>query len=218
MEISGLSSLSGIGGDQNVNSTIAGDFDTFLQLLTTQLRNQNPLDPLDTNQFTQQLVQFTGVEQALKTNEQLETLLLFQSANISTAAAAYIGKTITNEGTTASLSAGQAVWTYELSQPAPNSTISIRNSAGEVVFTDQLPLASGKQDISWDGLDDNGQAQPNGNYKITIDARDANDNSLTIATSVSGIVDSVDLSEADPVLIIGSLRINLSTVTSVSLS
>jgi flagellar basal-body rod modification protein FlgD len=218
MEISGVSSLSGIGGDQNVGATIAEDFDTFLQLLTTQLQNQNPLDPLDTNQFTQQLVQFTGVEQALKTNDQLETLLLFQSANTSTAAAAFIGKTIVNEGTTASLSGGQAVWTYELSQPAPNSTITIRNSAGQTVFTDQVSLAAGKQDISWDGLSDTGEQQPNGTYQITIDARDANDNSLAVATSVSGVVDSVDLSEADPVLIIGSQRINLSTVTSISQS
>ncbi len=218
MEISGLSSLSGIGGNQNVGATIAEDFDTFLQLLTTQLQNQNPLDPLDTNQFTQQLVQFTGVEQALKTNEQLETLLLFQSAATSTAAASFIGKTIVTEGTTASLSGSQAVWTYELSQPAPNTTITIRNSAGESVFTDQVSLAAGKQDISWDGLNNNGEAQPNGTYQITIDARDANNNSLTVATSVSGIVDSVDLSEADPVLIIGSQRINLSTVTAISQS
>lgn len=218
MEISGISSLSGIGGDQNVGATIAEDFDTFLQLLTTQLQNQNPLDPLDTNQFTQQLVQFTGVEQALKTNEQLETLLLFQSANTSTAAASFIGKTIVNEGTTASLSGGQAVWTYELSQPAPNTAITIRNSAGETVFSDQVSLAAGKQDISWDGLSDTGDPQPNGTYQITIDARDANNNSLAVETSVSGIVDSVDLSEADPVLIVGAQRIKLSTVTSISQS
>ncbi len=57
------------------NTMIASNFTTFLQLLTTQLKNQNPLDPLDTNQFTQQLVQFAQVEQQMKSNDQLSTLI-----------------------------------------------------------------------------------------------------------------------------------------------
>ncbi len=70
---SGGSSLS-----STADKTIAGNFQTFLTLLTTQLQNQNPLDPLDTNQFTQQLVQFAGVEQQLKTNDSLQTLVTMQ--------------------------------------------------------------------------------------------------------------------------------------------
>ncbi len=216
MDINGLSSLSTIQGVENNRATIADNFDTFLQLLTTQLQNQNPLDPLDTNQFTQQLVQFTGVEQALKTNEQLETLLMFQSANTATSAVNYIGKTIVTDGSSAELSGGEAVWTYNLQVPASNSTITIRNSNGQTVYTEQVSLTEGAKDITWDGIDTNGDIQPNGVYEISIDARDANNNSLAISTSVGGRVDSVDLSGVDPVLIIGSQRINLSTVTSIS--
>lgn len=216
MDITGLGSLSGIAGTENNRSTIAENFDTFLQLLTTQLQNQNPLDPLDTNQFTQQLVQFTEVEQSLKTNEQLETMLLFQSATMATAAVSYIGKTVTAEGNSAELSNGFASWSYELSQPAPNSTVTIRNENGEIVFSEQLSLEAGTRDLNWDGRSNDGTAQPDGIYKITIDARDGANNPLTLKTSVNGIVDSVDLSEADPVLVIGSKRINLSTVTSIS--
>src|SRR5437764_7230172 len=74
-------------------ATLAGNFDTFLQLLTTQLKNQNPLDPLDTNQFTQQLVQFAGVEQQINMNQQLTTLVALQKATQTTSAMSFLGST-----------------------------------------------------------------------------------------------------------------------------
>jgi flagellar basal-body rod modification protein FlgD len=213
MSISGISSLAGISETANSGSTIAGNFDTFLQLLTTQLQNQNPLDPLDTNQFTQQLVQFTEVEQSLKTNEQLSTLLSFQSAATATAAVSYIGTNIRAEGTTSELENGSAVWTYNLAVPAPNSQVTIRDEAGKIVFSEKTQLQAGEQNITWDGSTTEGTTAPDGLYNITIDARDANDLNLTITTSTTGKVDSVDLSETEPVLLIGSKRIKLSSVT-----
>src|SRR5262247_2501720 len=78
----------------NDKATIAGNFTTFLQLLTTQLKNQNPLDPLDTNQFTQQLTQFAQVEQQLKTNDLLSGLVLLEKSSEATAALAYVGSTV----------------------------------------------------------------------------------------------------------------------------
>src|SRR3954462_13752458 len=89
---------------------IADNFQTFLTLLTTQLQNQNPLDPLDTNQFTQQLVQFAGVEQQLKTNDQLATMLSLQQTAQSTQALPLVGKTATGDGSTALLANGAATW------------------------------------------------------------------------------------------------------------
>src|ERR1700742_2481651 len=79
---------------------IADNFTTFLQLLTTQLKNQNPLDPLDTNQFTQQLVQFAGVEQQMKSNDQLSTLVSLEQSAQATTALAYIGQTVVVDGAT----------------------------------------------------------------------------------------------------------------------
>src|ERR1700710_1437277 len=80
--------------------TIAGNFQTFLTLLTTQLKNQNPLDPLDTNQFTQQLVQFAGVEQQLKSNDQLKSLVALQKSSQATEALIYVGNTVSVDGST----------------------------------------------------------------------------------------------------------------------
>src|SRR3978361_1894744 len=80
------------------SSQIAGNFQSFLTLLTTQLQNQNPLDPLDTNQFTQQLVQFAGVEQQLKSNDQLKSLVAMQKTAQATQALIYVGNTVAVDG------------------------------------------------------------------------------------------------------------------------
>src|SRR5882672_717187 len=106
------------------SNTIAGNFNTFLQLLTTQLKNQNPLDPLDTNQFTQQLVQFSGVEQQLKTNDFLSSRVQANANSINTNAVGYIGKTVTASGTRSELANGKAVWNFSMPEAA-NVTVDI---------------------------------------------------------------------------------------------
>src|SRR3954453_18791008 len=99
-------------------NTLAGNFQTFLTLLTTQLKNQNPLDPLDTNQFTQQLVQFAQVEQQLKQNEQLTTLISIEKSAQQTTALAYVGSTVAVDGQTAKLANNQATWSFQAPKPA----------------------------------------------------------------------------------------------------
>src|SRR3954452_8242996 len=99
-------------------NTLAGNFQTFLTLLTTQLKNQNPLDPLDTNQFTQQLVQFAQVEQQLKQNEQLTTLIAIEKSAQATTALAFVGSTVAVDGQTTALANGKANWSFTVSKPA----------------------------------------------------------------------------------------------------
>src|SRR5215207_362147 len=93
------------------SATVAGNFQSFLTLLTTQLQNQNPLDPLDTNQFTQQLVQFAQVEQQLKQNDQLTKLIDIQKTTQATQALNFVGSKVVVDGTTAGLAKGSASWT-----------------------------------------------------------------------------------------------------------
>src|SRR3954462_3431804 len=102
---SSTSSATGVDKD-----TLAGNFQTFLTLLTTQLKNQNPLDPLDTNQFTAQLVQFAQVEQQLKSNDQLTTLVSLQKTGQATQALNLVGQTVAVDGDTAPLKDGSAPW------------------------------------------------------------------------------------------------------------
>src|SRR5262245_23987038 len=114
---SGASSSAAVATSGLDKQTIAGNFDTFLQLLTTQLKNQNPLDPLDTNQFTQQLVQFAGVEQQIKQNEQLTTLISIEKSAQATTALAYVGQTVAVDGQTATLTNGSATWSFQVPKP-----------------------------------------------------------------------------------------------------
>src|SRR3954462_13662310 len=102
-------------------TTLAGNFNTFLTILTTQLKNQNPLDPMDTNQFTQQLVQFTGVEQQLKSNTYLEALMNASQRSTNTDAVSYIGKEVTASGTSATLKGGGASWSYNAAANASDA-------------------------------------------------------------------------------------------------
>src|SRR5262245_38669793 len=183
-------------------STIAGNFQTFLTLLTTQLKNQNPLDPLDTNQFTQQLVQFAQVEQQLKQNDQLATLISIEKAAQSTTALAFVGATVAVDGQTAALSSGQATWSFSAPKPA-TATITIRNATGQTAYSGTYTVNAGTQDFQWDGRDAKGVQWPDGNYTMSITAKDASGQAVSIPTEVVGVVDSVDLTQNPPVLAIG---------------
>src|SRR6476469_8276707 len=135
MAVSGVGSSSSSSSTVIDRTTIANNFDTFLQLLTTQLKNQNPLDPLDTNQFTQQLVEFSGVEQQLKTNDLLGSLVTSATANRAASAAGYLGATITADGSTTTLADGKAQWTFSSAKPAAKATLTVVDSSGQTVYT-----------------------------------------------------------------------------------
>src|SRR5215813_14850696 len=135
----------------NLNNQIAGNFNAFLQLLTTQLQNQNPLDPLDTNQFTQQLVQFASVEQQINMNTQLQTLVSLQQTAQNSQALGFVGKTVTVNGTTAPLTNGQAQWTFNPPSPA-TATFTVTDSTGQTVLTKTGTVQPGPQSFNWNGL------------------------------------------------------------------
>lgn len=218
MAIDGVSSSTGTtSGLTGSNTTIAENFDTFLSLLTTQLKNQNPLDPLDTNQFTSQMVQFTSVEQQLKTNEYLKALTLSTATRTSAEAVSFIGKTVTASGATSELVDGSATWSFNAGRDAPNSVVTVTDANGNTVFTDTTNFAMGDGSYTWDGHDSAGNQLPDGTYSITIDARDDN-GYIPVSTRMTGQVSGVDLSGDEPYLVIGQSKIPLSSVSTVGLS
>jgi flagellar basal-body rod modification protein FlgD len=209
--INGTTSTSGLAGSR---ATIAENFDTFLQLLTTQLRNQNPLDPLDTNQFTQQLVQFTSVEQQLKTNEFLEAMMTASQGASNAQAVSYVGKVVTASGNKAELVNGQAQWHFAVDQPA-NIIATVRDMDGNVVYTKTGSVEQGESVFTWDGVGTDGRKRPDGSFSITIEARNEDGQLIDVATEMTGEVTGVDFSGSEPVLIVGTARVNLSAVMSV---
>ncbi len=194
--------------------SIAGNFTTFLSLLTTQLQNQNPLSPLDTNQFTQQLVEFASVEQQMNMNSQLGTLIALQQTSQATAALGFIGATVTVNGNTAQLADGQANWSYAVSKPA-TASISISNSTGQVVYSATQAVQAGTQAFVWNGRDQQGNALPAGPYTAVITATDASGQSVPVTTQVQGVVSAVHVSQSPPLLTIGGQNYPLSQVTQV---
>ncbi|HEU4662044.1 MAG TPA: flagellar hook capping FlgD N-terminal domain-containing protein [Pseudolabrys sp.] len=193
------------------NGEIASNFTEFLQLLTTQLQNQNPLDPLDTNQFTQQLVEFAQVEQQMNTNSQLQTLVALQQTTQATAALSYVGADVVVDGSTSSLANGQAVWNLSVTKPA-TATITIRNASGQTAFTGTAAVSPGTQAFKWDGRGSNGVAWPDGNYTLTATAVDASGQATTVSTEIQAPVDSVDLTQNPPVLSVGGQNVTLDKV------
>ena len=210
---SSSSSSSSLGS--TTGATLAGNFQTFLTLLTTQLQNQNPLDPLDTNQFTQQLVQFAGVEQQLKTNDSLSQLVTLQQTTQATQALDYVGKTAVVDGTTATMSQSSATWHLNVPSSA-TVNISIANSTGQTVFTGQYSAGAGSDiPFTWNGQGNDGTQWPDGKYTITATGKDASNNNVGVAAQVQGTVSSVDLTQSPPLLTIDGQSYTLSQVKSV---
>ena len=191
---------------------IAGNFTQFLTLLTTQLKNQNPLDPMDTNQFTQQLVQYAGVEQQLKSNDRLDSILTNAKSSSAASATGFIGQTITADGKSTALKDGSATWTLTPARAATQATLTISDAKGNVVATQTKALAAGAQSFAWDGRSSSGFTSANGTYSIKVDAVDATGTKIAVDTKVSGTVNGVDLSGSEPVLLLGTSRVPVSTV------
>ncbi len=201
-------SAAGTGSSTSTSSTsstattgIADNFQTFLTLLTTQLQNQNPMDPLDTNQFTQQLVQFAGVEQQLKSNEQLKSLIEIEKSAQATQALVYVGNTVAVDGSKAQFDKS-ATWNFK-SEKDTTASITITNSTGQTAYSGSYTLKQGGSSFVWDGKGNDGVQWPAGTYTLTATGKDSSGNNVAISTEVQGVVDSVDLSASPPLLSIG---------------
>lgn len=212
-------------GTSSTNSSTASlnslstDFNQFLTLLTTQLKNQDPLSPMDSTQFTAQLVAFTGVEQQINTNSKLDTLIGVDKSTELTSAANFVGKTVVANSSSTYLTSGTPVQIgYTLPSAASAATIQITDANGNIVRTiqaTQAQLAQGANVVSWDGKSDSGSQEPTGAYTVTVQGTDQNQAQLTgITTSIIGTVTGV-ISDATngTELAIGTVKVKVSDVT-----
>lgn len=192
-----VSGVSGTGASTSAANTagksLADNFDTFLTLLTKQLQNQDPLSPMDSNQFTQQLVQYSGVEQSIATNKNLEQMLSYFRGQQATDAVGYIGKEITAEGPEAYLGeAGELNWKFAFDGAPKTATVQVVNSAGTVVHQTTLENPTGMQSVDWDGNLGNGSRALSDIYTLKITGLDADGQSVTSSIYTTGVVDGVE--------------------------
>ena len=196
---------------------LADNFNTFLSLLTTQLKNQDPLSPLDSNQFTQQLVQMTGVEQQLASNDLLKQLVANTGTGISTAVS-LIGKDVRAASDSTTLSGGQAKWTYKLDAAATDAKIEVLDANGKVVHA-EAPTDNkiGDHPFAWDGKDMTGNQLPDGGtYSLRVTAVDAAGKAVTATPYVLGRVTGVEQIDGSTFITINGAKVAWEKVTSIS--
>jgi len=196
-------------------SNLSTSFDTFLSLLTTQLKNQDPLSPLDTNSFTQQLVQMTGVQQQLLSNQLLKQLVVQGENGDVRGAIGLIGKTATAFGDEAVLKDGEAGWLYELGKTASQVTLTVTDSNGRVMWTGDAPsLEKGEHTFSWNGQGDHAGTDGQ-TYRLTVKATDANGGTVASQTYIHGLVSSVRQTAGGSTLDIGGVKAPVTAVIAV---
>jgi flagellar basal-body rod modification protein FlgD len=185
-------------------------------LLTTQLQNQDPLEPLDSNEFTAQLVRFTNVEQAISQNKKLDQLVALLQASGGATAVGYLGKDIEAIGTESELKDGQALWSYDLSKPSESTTVLVKNASGDVVFSTKGDTSTLKQGFVWDGKTTGGFDAPDGVYNIEVVATDIKGNQIPVQTIVSGVVTGVEFLNGQQMLAIGGAKVSINNVLAVT--
>jgi flagellar basal-body rod modification protein FlgD len=204
--VTGTANTADIANTATSRSGLADNYNTFLVLLTAQLQNQDPLSPMDSTQFTQQLVQYSQVEQQIRTNEQLSGLVTQYQAASAGAALSYLGKDALIEADTSTLPAGgAATWAYNLPEAAASAVeISIRNASGVEVFSADGVRGMGDHAFNWDGTMTNGQKAPAGVYRMVVSAKDAAGETITPTMTVRENILGVDFSGTTPMVITSS--------------
>lgn len=197
---------------------LADNMNMFLTLLTTQMKNQDPTSPMDSNQFMTQLVQMTGVEQQLAGNDLLKQLVANTGTNLSSSVG-LIGKEVRASTATAALSNGQAKWGYSLPADAADVKIEVLDSTGLPVRTvagSPDDLKAGEHSFTWDGKDGLGAAQPDGVYTLRVTATDASAKSITSTVYVDGLVTAIQQDASGAVITVNGGKVPIGQVTSVT--
>ncbi len=207
------------GGQSQAAQQLAGNFDTFLTLLTTQLQNQDPLSPMDSNQFTQQLVMFSQVEQQINTNDNLQSLIALNLSQTANSAVNYIGRSVVMTNGEGSLQTNgddgtaNCDWTYNLASASAGTTLTVKDASGKVVYTTSGSTSACNNDFSWDGKDSNGNQLPDGKYTLSVSATASDGSAITATLASKAIVTAVDMSGTTPMLVLGAMEIPLSDVS-----
>ena len=197
-------------------SQLSSNFSTFLTLLTTQLKNQDPTSPMDSNQFTQQLVMYSQVEQQINTNDNLKTLIGQGTTNAAAMAGTYLGKKVSITNGNASLMSGTANWTYNLDTASATTQLAITDAKGNTVFTTTGETTAGDHSFTWNGKDLNGNQLADGTYKLTVTAADSASNKVTSSVASAGTISQIDMTSGTPQLVVGNMELGLGDIAVLS--
>lgn len=196
--------------------TATDDRDQFLLLLTTQLKNQDPTEPADTNQVTQQIAALSQVEQQTKTNGYLQELIgLFQQSQANDSLN-YIGRRIDAQGDKATLVGDKAYLNYTLPSGVTKADVTVYNEDGRKVFEGIGTTLAGRNTVVWDGKNSfTEDDMADGTYKFEVKAINGKNDEVDVNTLISGIVKSIDYEDGEQFLSLGGYSVPFSDVLSV---
>jgi flagellar basal-body rod modification protein FlgD len=194
------------------NTRLAGDFNTFLTLLTTQLQNQSPTDPLDANQMTNQLVQFASVEQQIAMNQNLERLIGLQQASQLTASAPLMGRRVEVEADQLPLQNGRGEVRLPVAGTARYAEITVSDSTGRALRQQFVELGSAPTAWNWDGRDTSGRTLTDGTYRVSVAGRGVNGEAVALPFTVAGTVTGAEQRSGTLSLSIGGLAVGFDKV------
>ena len=185
-------------------------------MLTTELSNQDPLNPMDTTQFTNQLINLSSMEQMLSMNDKLSTIANDFSSLTSANGVSYIGKSVEATGNVNELTNNSAEWGYSLATTAKSTTLNVTDSSGNVVYSQSGDTSSGNHTFTWNGINSSGTQLSSGAYTLSVSAVDSSGSKVTNSTSIYGTVTGVDTSSGTTELDIGSVAVSLSNILKVT--
>ncbi len=200
---------------ESSRKTLAGDLSQFLNLLTTQLKYQDPLSPMDSTEFTAQLAQFASVEQGIQQNKNLESLIGLTKATQISTGVSYIGRTVEADTNVGALVNGRAEFLYNIPKTAQLTTITVRDAKGQVVVSKPGETSLDSHNFVWDGKNANGNTMPDGPYTVTVSAMDANNTPIPVTTHMLGRVEGVVTSNGTVNVLVGGVAIPLDKILSV---
>jgi flagellar basal-body rod modification protein FlgD len=194
--------------------SLSGNLNNFLTLLMTQLKNQDPTSPLDTNAFTSELVQFSNVEQQVKTNTSLTQLIQLTQAGEIMQSSAMLGKevSVTSDHIPLQNGSGTLQFTETSAQPV---TVSIYSDAGAKIREDTIVAKKGQNTWTWNGTDSSGNTVADGSYKVAVTSADASGKAAAVPFTVLGTATGVQKQGNSMQLQLGTLGVDFSAVQSV---
>jgi flagellar basal-body rod modification protein FlgD len=188
----------------------------FMTLLVAQIQNQDPMSPMDNQQFTSQITQFTMLEEMEKTNANLEENLIVGQAINNTAMLGLVGKNVTVEGNKTWVEGGVVSENMIATELPGTATVEVTDSTGHVVATYPQSVTSGLNAVTWDGLLDDGQPAPDGTYSISVTLETTGGNEIPFTTLMTGPVDGLRYENNQAVVIVGGLEYYVSEIYKVS--
>ncbi len=217
MSSTSTTNSAGTTSTSSAQSALNQNYNTFLTLLTTQIQNQDPLSPMDSSQFTQQLVAFSGVEQQINTNSNLSQLIALQNTSEQISALPLVGDNIQYSSATAPLSDGSATYSYSLPTSAGSVSLVIEDAKGNTVYATTGNTSAGSSTFTWDGQTFNGGQEPDGGlYSLHVTATAVNGTAITPTITASGTVTGIVTTNNTATFNVGGVSVPFTELVSVS--